>query len=65
MTAIPPEALAEFAAAVALARRYHATLDIELASDERGNLRVRLRGIRGVSLQDLVGFDRCPKISTT
>jgi hypothetical protein len=41
--------LAEFAAAVQLAQLHRMTLTLELTPDSKGNVRIRLAGIRGVS----------------
>lgn len=55
MMPIPAQLLAEFAAAVELAQQHRATLVLELTADGKGNVRVRLEGIRGVSCAALVG----------
>ncbi len=57
---IPDAVLVEMAAAVALARRHHATIDLELSRDPKGNLRLRTVAIRGASSQALVALDKGP-----
>lgn len=56
--AIPAAVLAEFAAAYYLAREKQATVELELAGDSRGNVRLRTVAIRGASSQALVPVDK-------
>jgi hypothetical protein len=52
--AITAAAVAEFTAAVQLAQLLRATLVLELSPDGKGNVRIRLAGMRGVSCTALV-----------
>lgn len=52
--AIPDQLQAEFAAAVQLAQLHRLTLVLELTADGKGNVRLRLEGIRGVSCSALL-----------